>query len=75
MPVYEFVCPRCFEVSSRYDQLSLVRCPACGLRKKGDNHLRPGVRRVYSPFGFTFGWRVPYEAHVPGQRDKLVKDV
>jgi putative FmdB family regulatory protein len=50
MPVYEFECPSCgkFEVARRYEEVKDVRCPAC----KGE------VRRIYSPFGFSFGWRL-----------------
>lgn len=50
MPLFEFECSNCgkFETSRKYSEIDSVRCPAC----KGE------VRRIYSPFSFSFGWRL-----------------
>ena len=67
MPLYEMVCGKCgkFEVSRRYDELANTRCPAC----KGS------VRRVYSPFSFTFGFRLSDSSHKKGNPDSLVRNI
>ena len=68
MPLYEFSCKNgCgkFETTRKYEERDDVRCPACG----GE------VERLYSWFNFSFGWTLSPESHIPGNRDKFVKNV
>lgn len=67
MPLYEFVCEEHgrFETSRRFDEVNDVRCPAC----KGK------VRRVYSPFAFSVGWRLTDKSFERGQPQELERNV
>ena len=66
-PLYEFQCMEHgrFETSCKHEGISEVRCPTC----KGE------VRRVYSPFNFTVGWRLTEESQIKGHKDEWEKDV
>jgi len=63
MPLYEFSCDKCgrFEVSRRFEEVNDVRCPSC----KGK------VRRVFSPFSYSFGWRLNEQSFEVGNPMEL----
>lgn len=68
MPNFEFSCKNgCgkFEAFRRFDELDEVRCPAC----------RGEVERIWSPFNFTFGFRLSEESHKRYHKDSLVRNV
>lgn len=68
MALFEFICAAHGRFDSRcgYKELKMVKCPVCG----GE------VRRVFSPFSFSFGWRLTDESnHVKGKKDEWEKVV
>lgn len=75
MPLYQYEClSGCgrFEASRKYEEADKVKCPGC----KGE------VKRVFSPFSFSFGWRLTPDSHDAvkretrqGGRDKIERNV
>ncbi len=68
MPQFEYECSDCemrFTRLTSDRELDMVTCPECGGKS----------RRLMSVVHNTFGWRLDDQSHLPGQRDKLERDI
>ena len=68
MPLYRYKCDNCnfvFENIKTFKDGDLDTCPNCGF---------PAKRQI-AACNFTFGWRLSDSSHIPGNKDKLVRDI
>ena len=70
MPLYEFRCPNCGRVIEKISTMAesniYALCENCNT----------GAERIFSPFSFSFGWRLTDACHERfGPREEYERDV